>query len=258
MANELCTSLRLIDKDLSGKLLQIVEEHGTSASFVVGSLMWNASRTNTSILLLALHNSLAHHHNVTKKLGFNLKGAIDNKSAVVFEPVAAFCEKFVKSGEMANGNFDVIDHFLGGEMTTMFEDVKNTLSLMSGKKCLVIDDLGILMNMGIGLAHVITFLQCCRKLQESDKDISLIVSSHVTENCEDHRLLADFISHIADLRVTVSPLRTGFSTNVTGTMEVVDNLERAFGTTSEKRVYHFKLTDRQIKVFAPGTVGIYG
>ncbi|XP_054267391.1 elongator complex protein 6-like [Macrosteles quadrilineatus] len=244
MASELCSSLRLKDKDLSGKLLQVVEEHGASSTFVIASLMWNATRTSTSICLVALQNSSTHYQNVAKKLGFNLT-AVDNKT-VVLDPV---WEKSLT--EPTNLELSRLDG-------TLYEDVKTALASMSGKKCLIVDDLSVLITAGVDLAGVVSLLQCLRQLMEDDKDLSLLVCSHVSENCEDHRLLADFTSHVADLRVTVAPLRTGFSTNVTGSLEVVDNLEPIFGSASDKKVFHFKLTDRQIKVFAPGTVGVFG
>uniref|UniRef100_A0A1B6MU84 Elongator complex protein 6 n=2 Tax=Graphocephala atropunctata TaxID=36148 RepID=A0A1B6MU84_9HEMI len=245
MANEVCTSLGLTGKDLSGKLVQIVEAHGSDAGFMTGILMWNASKSDTAVCLLALHNSGTHHQNVTKRLGFNLRTAIDSKTAVVLDPFDTYVEK--------TGNFSDIDFRNENNLKRLFFDVKEALGSFPGKKCLVVDDLSDLLCLGADVTQVVTFLQCCRALQETDRGLALVVCTHRSEENRDQKLLADFVAHTADYRMTIAGLKTGFSATVTGSVEIVDNLE---SDQSASRLFHFKLSDRQVRVFAPGSVGI--
>lgn len=248
MANDVCTSLGLIGKDLSGKLVQIVEKHGSNASFMISSLMWSASRANTSLCLVALHYPRTHYELVAKNLGFNLKAMIENNTAVVLEPYSMYIENTT--------GFNHIDMSNEENMKRLFLDLKKTLLSMPGKKYLIIDDLSDLMCLGSHVSLVTSFIQYCRNMQDSDNDLALIFSSHCSDENEDQNVLVNFMAHIADFRVTIAPLKTGFSANVTGNMDVVDNLDGASSTVATHRLLHFKLSDRQVKVFAPGTVGI--
>ncbi|KAG8316904.1 elongator complex protein 6 [Homalodisca vitripennis] len=245
MANEVCTSLGLTGKDLSGKLVQIVEQHGSDVSFMAGILMWNAYKSDTAVCLLALHNSGVHYQNVTKKLGFNLKTAVENKTAVVVDPFDMYVEK--------SGDFSSTDFSNEHNLKRLFFDVKEALDSLPGKKCLVVDDLSDLLCLGADVTLAVTFLQYCRALQETDQGLALVVGSHYSDESKDQKLLANLVAHLADYRMTIAGLKTGFSTSVTGSVEIVDDLE---DDQSVNKLFHFKLTDRQVRVFAPGTVGI--
>lgn len=248
MANEVCTSLGLMGKDLSGKLIQIVEKHGSNASFMISSLMWSASRANTSLCLVALHYPRSHYELVAKNLGFNLKAMIESKTAIVLEPYSMYVEstKDLKQIDMRNEE----------NVKRLFLDLKEALKSLPGKKLLIIDDLSDLLCLGSHVSLVTTLLQYCRNLQDHDKDLALTFSSHCSEENEEQNVLVNVVAHIADFRITIAPLKTGFSANVTGSIDVVDNLDDASSTVANHRLFHFKLSDRQIKVFAPGTVGI--
>jgi hypothetical protein len=61
---------------------------------------------------------------------------------------------------------------------------------------------------------------------------------------------------VADITVTVSGLKTGQSSDVSGAMRVIHrswNQPIIADEWNKQNLYHFKLLDRQVKVFAPGT-----
>lgn len=247
MAHELCTCVGLSGKDLSGKLVQVEEAQGSSAgSSVVSSLMWNLAQQETSLVLVTLHHGETHYQSVCKKLGFNLREAQEKKRAVVLDPFDMLVGK--------NKPFDSIDMSNKDNLKGLFFTVEESVNSLPGRKALIIDDLSGLVSLGASVGMVITFLQHCRSLQKQDKGLFLAICNHVSEDSEELKMLSSWVSHVADLRIGVAGLKTGFSANVTGSLEVVDHLKDC--NFADQRVLHFKLTDRQIKVFAPGSVGI--
>lgn len=247
MAQELCTCVGLRGKDLSGKLVQIEEAQGSSAaSSVVSSVLWNLAQEETSLVLVTLHHGETHYRSLCKKLGFDLEEARQKKRALVLDP---FHMSVGKDKPFSNIDMSDREHLEG-----LFFAVEEAVNSLSGRKALIIDDLSGLVCLGASVGRSVSFVQQCRALQKRDKHLSLIICNHVSKDCEDLKTLSNWIFHVADFRIGVSGLKTGFSANVTGSLDVIDHLkDRNF---AEQRVLHFKLTDRQIKVFAPGTVGI--
>lgn len=226
MANELCTSLGLVGKDFTGKLIHVVEEHGSDSSFVLGSLVWNASKSGSSVCMLPFNNPSSHYVNVAKRLGYN------------FETVNVF-DNFlicVGNGDNLLKNTDMSKD---ERLKSLYNEWKVHMGQMSGKKCFVVDDLNALLSLGASVSQVIAFLQYCRNVEST-----LIIGTHYSEHCDDQKQVSNFVSHLAECRIAVAPLKTGFSSDITGTIHV------------DSRLFHYKSTDRQIKVFAPGSAGI--
>lgn len=228
MANDVCTSTGLDSTELTGKLVQVAVEHGSDASFLLCSLMWKAVQEGASLCLLALHNNKTHYHNVGKRLGLDLR------SAVILEPFRMYAEE--------SGDFAGLDMSDDANMKRLFLDVKRSLDELSAPKCLVVDDLCDLLSLGGSVQQVLVFLRHCRLLVDLDSSTSLVVGTH---RSQDRNLVATATAHMADCRLSVAPLRTGFSSEVTGTVQV------------DSRLFHYKLTDRQVRVFAPGSAGLH-
>jgi hypothetical protein len=84
----------------------------------------------------------------------------------------------------------------------------------------------------------------------------MAVLTHIAEGDEEQHLLTAGLCHVADVIVSVCGLKTGQSSDVSGTMKVIHRrLDQPMVAHewNEQNLYHFKLLDRQVKVFAPGT-----
>jgi hypothetical protein len=120
----------------------------------------------------------------------------------------------------------------------------------------VIDDLSDLLSLGIHVKDVLSFLQYCQTLLESQPDLSMVVLTHVAEGDEEQHLLSAGLCHVADITVIVCGLKTGQSSDVSGAMKVIHrrwDQPIIADEWNKQNLYHFKLLDRQVKVFAPGT-----
>ena len=122
--------------------------------------------------------------------------------------------------------------------------------------CLVIDDATDLLSLGIPVKDVLSFFHYCRVLLESVVGLSFIILTHITEGDEEQRLVTASVGHVADTIVTISSLKTGQSSYISGVLKVIHKkLDKSITRHdwNKQNVYHFKLLDRQVKVFAPGT-----
>jgi hypothetical protein len=257
MAASVCSALGIDKEKWVGKLIAVEEHHGSNANFVLNCLIAEQVRKEGAVCLVALHNSVGHYHNVGTKLGYNLlqlqeKGYVESIEVL----------------KLLNESVNVVhehqpqDIFFCGEENT----TRNLFHLIEGKTkqllekrklaSLVIDDLSDMLSLGIPIKEVLSFLQYCRTLLESQRGLSLVVLTHVAESDEEQRLLATGLCHVSDVIVTICGLKTGQSSDVSGAMKVIHRrLDQSMVTHewNKQNLYHFKLLDRQVKVFAPGT-----
>jgi hypothetical protein len=261
MATSVCSALGTDKEDFTGKLIAVEECHGSNGNFVLNCLIAGQIQKESGICLVALHNSFGHYHNVSTKLGCNLH-QLQEKGYV----------ESIEVLKLLNGSLNTVhddktqNFFFGNEEN----DVKNLFQLIEEKikkllqkrkfVSLVIDDLSDLLSLGIPVKEVLSFFQYCRTLLESHPGLSLVILTHVAEGDEEQHLLAAGLCHVADMTVTICGLKTGQSSDVSGTMKVIRRRwdQSMIGSEWNKQnLYHFRLLDRQVKVFAPGTASSF-
>lgn len=106
---------------------------------------------------------------------------------------------------------------------------------------LLIDDLSHFLDLGVDISAVVRFINNCINLT-GDNNVFAVINSHVSS--QNDLVVANSLQYVCDLFVSVTPLKTGRSTDITGVMTVQrgDNEQR----------YHFRAFDRGVKTFRPG------
>ncbi|PNF25543.1 Elongator complex protein 6 [Cryptotermes secundus] len=257
MATSVCSALGIDQENSVGKLIAVEEHHSSNGNFVLNCLIAEQVHKEGSVCLVALHNSFGHYHNVGTKLGYNLHQLQEKGCVESIEVLKLLNESLNAEHENRVGNV-----LFGDEENTM----RNLFHLIKGKTekllqkrklvSLVIDDLSNLLSLGISVKEVLSFLQYCRTLLESQPGLSLVVLTHIAEGDDEQQLLNAGLCHVADVIVTVCGLKTGQSSDVSGSMKVTHRrLDQPMiaHEWNKQNLYHFKLLDRQVKVFAPGT-----
>lgn len=257
MATSVCSALGIDQENFVGKLIAVEEHHSSNGNFVLNCLIAEQVHKEGSVCLVALHNSFGHYHNVGTKLGYNLHQLQEKGCVESIEVLKLLNESLNAEHENRVGNV-----LFGDEENTM----RNLFHLIKGKTekllqkrklvSLVIDDLSNLLSLGISVKEVLSFLQYCRTLLESQPGLSLVVLTHIAEGDDEQQLLNAGLCHVADVIVTVCGLKTGQSSDVSGSMKVTHRrLDQPMiaHEWNKQTLYHFKLLDRQVKVFAPGT-----
>ena len=252
MASSVCSVLGIDKEDLTGKLIAVEEYHGSNGNFVLSCIIAEQIKKDCGICLMTLHNTFEHYHHVGTKLGYNLQQLEEKGSVQKIDVLQLLSSSFNTSESYLLKNSEDI-------VNSLFLMIKEKLEkLMETKKmvCLVIDDVSDILSLGVPVKDVLSFLQYCRVLLELLHGLSFVVLTHIYEEDEEQCLVAANISHVANKVVTVSSLKTGQSVDVSGIMKISNkNLDTSVRELdwNKQNIYHFKLLDRQVKVFAPGT-----
>lgn len=253
MAAVLFSSLGLDKEDLKRKFIFISEEQPSEANFILSSFLWKAGQEESNICLLALHNSFNHYHNVSLKLGFNLTTLQETGHIVVIEPMKNIVQSLIQPNESDINYYT----FANDEhnLKQLFLSLKETIERLSTKKIyFIIDDVSDLLALGVSVKNVILFVKYCNNLINTFENLTFVVCSHFSECNEQQQVLMNAMCHLADITISVSGLKTGFSADITGSILISHKALYKQQKWNRPNLFHFKLMDRQIKVFALGSI----
>lgn len=245
------------DKEIENNFIFIKEEHGIDATFLVGSLMLNALHSDAGLCLLSVHNSSNHYQYIGNKLGFNLQECQESGHTIVFDVTKCIVESLSDVND--NSKIDFLSNNSNQiclrKLYIALEKSVFKLKEQHGCVYLIIDNVSDFVSLGHSAKDIISFLYYCRVLLYTIHGLTLVVCAHNSENDKDSNLICNAMMHVAEYKMKVSGLATGFSQNVSGKVET-ERRDVCLEYWTEKKDFQYKLTDRQIKVFAPGTVTI--
>ncbi|XP_051157649.1 elongator complex protein 6-like [Leptopilina boulardi] len=276
MTDAVCSALGIDRVDLRGKLTLIEEQHGSDANFLVNSFISSSLEKGQGICLVLFHNTFGHYHNIGMKLGYNLNVLRERGQVSILEPMkliannihdlghdsvdAANVEFNEKNTEDDISNLNIMEHgpslvhkLIVPLKKQIYELLKNQDSVM-----VIIDDLSHLFDLQMNLRDVWFFVRYIRTFVEFEHSLSMCILTHTykadPDSCQPD-LIAVGLKHIAQLIIVVEPLSTGLAKDVSGKMNVrwkMDSIRTKYNWP-EKLSYLFKLLDRQVKVFPPGS-----
>ncbi|XP_060521659.1 elongator complex protein 6 [Cylas formicarius] len=214
------------------RIISIRENADADSSFVISHLLKQILYERHRACLVTLHNDFNHYYHVGKKLGYDLRRALETDDLKVIDPLSDIVDGI--------GEIDADPDFLKRIFMSIKCKLEGLASSETHRAYLIVDDLSHFWDLGIEIAHIVTFVNCCANMVDSN--VSLILGTHV--GSENDRIISNTLEYIGDVHVVVSPLKTGKSGDVTGTLDV----QRVSGTD----YYHFRTFDRGVKTFHPG------
>lgn len=189
--------LKLVLKpDLTDRRMVCVEETDTSRADVILSFyMWYVfNKTDSPVCMVGIRDTYGHYQNVGLKLHYNLLLMTNKKRFMFIESVTSVCH--------------------------LVECAQNLLQQHSvGPVYMIVDDISALLLLGEKLEEIISFLAFTKRHQR----LFLVFGCWKHKVDELAKRLASAASHLADVRVALAPLVTGFSHTATGTMRITSN-----------------------------------
>lgn len=203
------------------RLIFIEENHGSNSSFVIGSFMWQAKAIeNAEIILLTCHNSIQHYQHVLSKWGHVTRNSSPKTNAI---------------------NLSDYSEENAVNVTKLFESIyKNCENFNNHKTYLIIDDLGYLLMLS-SLRHCVHFSQQLLRLLADFKLLRIIVCCHISGKDEELSIISKFFHHLSNFILSIEPLKSGFSNEVTGHLKVIQR-GKLKGNVNR---YNFKLDDKK-------------
>ncbi|KAF7993100.1 hypothetical protein HCN44_005881 [Aphidius gifuensis] len=255
--------------DIRGKLISIEEQHGSDANFLINTVVSHAIEKDNSICLVLFHNTFGHYHNIGMKLGYNLNDLRKYGVVNVVEPMTTIASNIENidhdniDAALAKLNINIPDATkhdsqLVKKLISCLKD-KFDDSLKSRKAVtIIVDDLSHLFEFNLSLTDVWFYLRYLRSLIETKPNTSVCLMTHIykadVDFCQPD-MIAFGLKKMADLNVIVEPLTTGHAKDISGKITVMwkTDVIRKIHHWPESTIYHFKLLDRHIKIFSPGS-----
>lgn len=226
MSADICA---VLGPEVSESLTTVVEKNGSDGSgcTVLDCLAARDLLSDRAVCLVCLMHTPVHHRNVLARLGVSKP---ETHSALHF--VDALSQLGSISGCSPDDLFSQI--------------TKAIASVQVPQVSLILDDISVLLDVGWDLQQVLRFLSRLRSL----KLASMAVLTHTAAADPPTSLLASALIHASDTAVSVLPLSTGVSADVSGTL-IIRHLQQP---NDMPQTFHFRLMDRQVKVFSPGSL----
>lgn len=247
--NAVFTSLELDKEDVSSKMICFITEELCDSNFIVSSFISDAVRSNSGLCLVIPHRCFDHYDLIGVKSRYSLNSCLQNGSLIHIDVTK-----------------DIVDRIDGFQFMNLFDDcyiaklalkIKSaveTLSKNYDKVVLIIDRISDFINGGCPVNTVIKLAHHLLVLISLYPKTVLAIGSQISREDKDKKRLMDYLMNSADYRIVISPLKTGYSTEVSGSIKYSKKDPNSITMWSKEQTHHFKVTDRNIQVFAPGSV----
>ncbi|XP_063916496.1 elongator complex protein 6-like [Zophobas morio] len=229
-----------LDIKSSDRVVSIKENGNVDSNFVITHLIKQILGDGNRMCFVILHNTLGHYQNVGKRLGYDFLKQIEEGRIRTIEPLKDIVEDI---GNETNYFVDDKEQVVKG----LFKSIKSTMEELveagSSRVYLVIDDISHLLDLGIDLKYIISFINYCLSLI-NDERISVVINTHVCSKSDE--IICNNLNYVSDVVIEVMPLKTGVSREVTGLL----NIEKS--GKEQVTQFHFKAYDKGIKTFHLG------
>lgn len=204
--------------DLSDRRIVCVEETDTAKSDVILSFyMWYVfTKTDRPVCMVGVRDTYGHYQNVGLKFHYNLLSMYNQKR---FE----FIESAVSVDSLVGCAQDLLQKY------------------PTGLVYMVVDDISSLLLLGEKFEDIVGFLVFAK----SQPRLCLVLGCWKHKADDSAKRLVSAVSHLADIRVALAPLITGFSNTATGTMRITTH-ESMFCIDDVS--YLYKLADNGLKL----------
>lgn len=248
MSSDIVSILQL-DKELTSRRLIIAKEiNGCDSTFLVSCVLGHCIKNNLATLVVSTHNSQLHFHNVGVKINYNLQKHIDSGLINFYNAGDVIVNSLVENQEISLGN--------------VFLDIKERILAIRekyGTVNVIIDGISHFFNLQYSLKDLNKFCEDVISLYTDDNTNSFMLFHTNVVDDDVTNVLANLLSHKAHIVVTVESLSSGWSADVSGHLTVTYpgkkfESEHMYNMDIKPSRYLFKLFDRGVKLFAPGTV----
>ncbi|XP_054717115.1 elongator complex protein 6-like [Uloborus diversus] len=258
MQCDVITTLRLQESFLKKNFLFVTKDTLSDLNFVLSDVISFYSKKNFSIILVNVAQSNSHYNHLLLKSGMNMRSLRDKGKIKVID-VFSEAEKILCDSENEKCSFfQNFNHGNGdtNSLKCLYISIKEAFEELCHKEesnCIVvIDEISMLMNVGLNMRSLQPFIQCCYSLcvKNVTPKCTFLIGSICDVFDEENSLLVSYLHHLADVRIQVEGLKTGYSQQVDGKITLEEE-DKASGTSSHKE-YLFKVADKGAQLMTLG------
>ncbi|KAI3360748.1 hypothetical protein L3Q82_012984 [Scortum barcoo] len=254
----------------SGEFI-LVSDRQSDASFLVHHFLSLYLRARCRVWFLGLVQSFNHYSAISQRLGVSLAQAKEKGQLVFLEGLNESLSVLIPE-ETNTGNqaMDFLrDPAVG--LKSLYEFVRSSVSSSGcsgegaadseewGPPVLLVDDLSVLLSLGVSVGAVLDFSHYCRATVCSQLKGNVVMLARCDGEEEDdgddegaERLLKG-LTHQCSLTLHVQGLPTGYCRDIHGQVEVCWRRRQGDGQYTQRKLFQYKVHDKGASFFAPGT-----
>ncbi|KAM9783310.1 elongator complex protein 6 [Neosynchiropus ocellatus] len=264
MFPELNAVLNWSPDDVTQGQFILLSDRRSDASFLVHHFLSFYIRGRCRVCFLGLVQSFSHYSAVCQRLGVNLSQAREKGQLTFLEGLnEALTVLSPSEGQTGSGSLDFLQSPSLG-LRGLFRFIRSSLSGPGasdgewGPPVLLVDDLSVLLGLGVDVAALLDFSHYCKASICSQLQGNVVMLARCDGQEEDYgddedseRLLRG-LTHQCGLSIKVQGLPTGYCRDIHGQMQVSwKNL--ATGQHTHERLLQYKVHDKGASFFARGT-----
>ncbi|XP_068591791.1 elongator complex protein 6 [Cebidichthys violaceus] len=251
----------------------LLSDRQSDASFLIHHFLSLYLRARCRVWFVGLVQSFNHYSAISQRLGVSLSQAKE-KGQLVFleglkESLSVLIPQDTDTGSQA---MDFLrDPAVG--LKSLYEFVRSSVTGSGvgereadgaeeewGPPVLLVDDLSVLLSLGVSVGAVLDFSHYCRATVCSQLQGNVVVLSRCDGGEEEddgddegsERLLKG-LTHQCSLTLHVQGLPTGYCRDIHGQVEVCWRRRQGDGHHTQKKLFQYKVHDKGASFFAPGT-----
>ena len=236
-----------IDKENLAHETIVISDKDIDGNFLLHHFLSHCINNNGKVCLLGFNQTLTHYTNASQKLGVNLQKFIDKNNFIFIDVLKLIFDGFICGDNDASSLFTDVNQpefSLQPLLDLIMVNITDDMPMM-----ILLDDMCSLVNIGVPVQVIADFIHYCKTLT-LHKVLSFVFLTHLGED-PDYLLLQSWLKYYATIEIDVRSLKTGYSKEISGEMCILRRTPK-HSSTILKRL-HFKLLDKDVKFFAPGT-----
>lgn len=250
------------DSFRSGDLI-LLSDKQADASFLIHHYLSFYLRAGCKVCFLGLVQSFSHYSAVSQRLGVSLAQAREKGQLVFLEGLKDSIGVIIQ--EESSQSTQPLSYLRspGAGLESLFKFVESSVRQNEddehgekwGCPVLLIDDLSVLLSLGVSAGAILDFTLYCQATICSELQGNMVILVRCEEedvDDEGSNLLQKGLIHQCSLALHVEGLSTGYCRDIHGQMEVWWR-SREDATYNQRKVFHYKVHDKGASFFARGT-----
>nr|XP_014353136.1 PREDICTED: elongator complex protein 6 isoform X2 [Latimeria chalumnae] len=233
----------------------------TDGSFLIHHFLSFYIKAGCKVCFVALVQSFSHYSIIAQKLGTNLGAAKERGQLVFLEGLKSSVDiLFSEEPRSAQPHpFQFISN-TGEDLKSLYHCIQTSLSQTDSSTwkfpVLIVDDLSVLLSLGVNVVNVLDFIHYCRATICSKLKGTVVTLAHSDEDIgdEEMELIAKLLSHQSSLMLKLEGLATGYCKDVHGEIKITwRGASHIKPQKNITEVYQYKIQDKNVRFFARGT-----
>lgn len=231
----------------------LISSKSADGSFLLHHFLSMFLKANHNVVLLTASQTLAHYGVVCSKFSVNIEKFQNLNKLKVMNILDAsllmYDDGLLESPGESPGLFQAFEQ---NSMKYIYEEIKKNLDPES-RNMIMLDDITVLLNIGFKENDLINFVHYMAVLSKTCDCTFLTHFQKEVSSVDNAMKFYEHCQFYSTSELQIQGLESGYSKDVNGNLCFVTKSEGDLKKREKVKEMQYKLTDRSIKLFAPGT-----